>query len=97
MHGILLARGPGIQQNTCIENASLVDIAPTLLYSLGLGIPTTVDGDVLLDLFSPEYLQGNPPQFAEDPGVSEIAAPVTDLTPEDEEQIIQQLERLGYL
>jgi predicted AlkP superfamily phosphohydrolase/phosphomutase len=97
MHGILLARGPMIRQNAWLENARLVDMAPTILYILGVPIPQEMDGIVLGDLFSPLYRETHPVEYS-DPGKADyIAAVDTDLTSEEEEQIRRHLERLGYL
>lgn len=97
MHGILLARGSTIRQGTWVENARLVDMAPTMLYTLGVPIPEEMDGIVLEDLFTPLYREGHPIQFSVQGESSDITTVESNLTPEQEEQIRQQLERLGYL
>jgi predicted AlkP superfamily phosphohydrolase/phosphomutase len=48
--GILLARGPSFREGT-IEDASLVDVAPTVLHALWYRLPASMDGDVL-DVFA---------------------------------------------
>jgi predicted AlkP superfamily phosphohydrolase/phosphomutase len=50
--GIVLASGPGIEAGTRIEEATVVDVLPTLLHAIDEAVPTTVDGDVLHDVFA---------------------------------------------
>ena len=50
-YGIVLANGPGITHGT-IEGANIVDVAPTVLHALGVGVPEDMDGHVLTELFS---------------------------------------------
>lgn len=97
MHGILLARGPMIRQNAWLENARLVDMAPTILYTLGMPIPQEMDGVVLEDLFSPLHRETHPVEYSDQGKAGDIAAVDTGLSSEEEEQIRRHLERLGYL
>ena len=97
MQGILLAYGPMIKNNHTIEGARLVDMAPTLLYSLGLPVAKVMDGVVLKDLFVPEFLTANPETKASIRDKAEFDIPEASLTLEEEKQIEEQLRRLGYL
>ena len=50
----LLIKGPGIKQGLVLDEASgirTIDIVPTILHMMGLEIPDTVDGRVLLEIF----------------------------------------------
>ncbi len=97
--GILIAAGPGIRQTLVRSQADIADIAPTVLYLLGLPVPTEMDGCVLEELITPEWLAARPPQrqplaarFAEPalPG----NAPYSD----NEQRLLEQrLSDLGYL
>lgn len=49
--GILLLAGPGIRSGQQLAEASVLDIAPTILKAAGLPVPSGLDGD-LLDIFS---------------------------------------------
>lgn len=97
MHGVLLARGPTIRQGVWVENARLLDMAPTILYTLGEPVPGEMDGLVLKDLFSPLYLEAHPVQYADQGAAGDIGAVDSAFTPQEEEQIRRHLERLGYL
>jgi arylsulfatase A-like enzyme len=52
LEGIFIARGPHIRQNHCLEQAQIMDVAPTILHILGIPIPNDMDGEVLRDIFS---------------------------------------------
>lgn len=97
MQGILLAYGPMIKNNHIIQGARLVDMAPTLLYSLGLPVIQDMDGAVLKDLFTPEFIEANPERKASVLEMIEYHDTDLILTPEEQEQIEIQLKRLGYL
>jgi predicted AlkP superfamily phosphohydrolase/phosphomutase len=97
MHGILLASGPMIRRNYWMKNARLVDMAPTILYTLGEPVPEGMDGVVLTDLFSPTYLRMHPVQYADQGVAGDIGVVDSGYAPEEQEQIMMQLERLGYV
>jgi len=57
--GVLIAYGKDIMEDKRISGQKIIDIAPTVLYSLGLPIPDDMDGKVLIDLFNKEFLKVN--------------------------------------
>jgi predicted AlkP superfamily phosphohydrolase/phosphomutase len=97
MHGVLMTRGPMIRQDVWVENARLVDMAPTILYALGVPVPQEMDGVVLEEIFSLLYRESHPAQYTDQGKAGDIAAVDSGLTPEEEEQVRRHLERLGYL
>jgi predicted AlkP superfamily phosphohydrolase/phosphomutase len=97
MHGILIARGPKIRQDTWVENACLVDLAPTILYTLGLPVPKEMDGVVLENLFLPLHRKVHPVRYSSQGIAADIPSTDSTLTPEEEEQIRHQLKQIGYL
>lgn len=92
MTGILIARGRDIRIGGSVEGAGIVDLAPTILHSLGSGVPDNLDGKVLSAIFREDsgpartqvkYIQ------AESVGrESERGA---------EQKIIDRLKTLGYI
>ena len=54
LYGIFIALGKGIKKGRKIENARIVDIAPTILHIFGLPIPNDMDGRVLTEIFEPD-------------------------------------------
>ncbi len=61
--GVVLLLGEGIRPDTLITGAGLVDVAPTLLYGLGLPVARDLDGRVLTEAFSREFLKAHPLTF----------------------------------
>lgn len=96
MDGVLIVHGPGVRRARQVVGARIVDLAPTILYILGLPVPRQMDGGVLEDIFVPDYIGARPVErvdwvrrgaVAEDGGLSE----------EDESLIREKLRRLGYI
>ena len=58
--GIFIIKGKNIRKNMIIENAEIIDIAPTILYLMGVPIPSDMDGKVLKDAFIPNYKEERP-------------------------------------
>jgi hypothetical protein len=61
--GMLLLSGPGIRAGERISQVELVDILPTLLYSLDLPIARDLDGRVLTAAFDASFLARQPLTF----------------------------------
>lgn len=61
--GVLLLLGDGVRPGTLLTGASLVDTAPTLLYALGLPVARDLDGRILTEAFTPEFLETHPLTF----------------------------------
>ncbi len=64
-HGIFIAAGPHIRKNATIENASVLDVTPTLLHYLGFPVAKDMDGKVLTDVFAPDFVAANPIRYVE--------------------------------
>lgn len=93
MDGILMAQGPDLQPGN-IENARLMDLAPSLLYQMGLPIPESFDGHVLRALFSKSYLSHHPVQN----GQAVYDNQHNGELPEGyDEEIRKRLQSLGYI
>jgi predicted AlkP superfamily phosphohydrolase/phosphomutase len=94
LYGILLAYGPGIERNARLDKADIIDIAPTLLHMLNLPIPSSMEGDVLVDLLEKGAFPD--PLYEEvvdkDTGQEQLV-----YSEAEEEEIMRQLKNLGYL
>lgn len=98
--GVFAANGPRIRKGVTLPELSILDIAPTVLYSLNLPIPEDLEGKVSEELFEPNAFQEQPVQIggssSADLGAREAqTAPV--IAPEDEAVIMQRLRDLGYV
>ena len=50
-HGIFVMMGPGVKEDEHIYGASLLDVAPTILYAYGLPVGEDMDGTPLVNAF----------------------------------------------
>ncbi len=96
MHGILLGRGPELRRGAMVEGARIIDYAPTILHSFGAEIPSDMDGRVLEEIFTEEYMAGNPVKISDAAAYAEIerAGAMTD---EESDEIRERLRGWGYL
>jgi len=92
--GILLATGPNVHPGLLEEPAHLIDVAPTLLHTVGAPIPTGMEGRVLRELFMDGYLVLHPPTTGPDLPLNEEPKP---LSHEDAGAVMDRLLGLGYL
>lgn len=51
LYGIFIAYGQDIKRGITIENARIIDLAPTILHIMGVPIPKDMDGRVLKEIF----------------------------------------------
>jgi len=97
MDGILLAQGPNIRSNTVIEGAGIIDVAPTIIYALGMSIPSDMDGKPLKDLFEESYTQQAAASYTDEHKYEDVASDEYGYSEEEEESVRLKLEALGYL
>lgn len=97
--GVFAARGPGIRKGGEPVERSILDIAPLMLYSLGLPIPQDLEGAAPnASLYEESYLAKHPVQTTAEAGqakADESGGP--DLEAEDEAAILEQMRSLGYI
>ena len=95
-YGMLIMNGPGVHRGGTVEGASIQDIAPTVLHTMGLPVPADMDGQVLANAFEDEYMESFPVAIG-DPSVSTENATGSGYSEEGEKEIMDRLEGLGYL
>lgn len=94
-YGILVVSGPGVRRGLQIKGASIVDVAPTVLASLGMPVPESLDGRPLVSLFE-GVLPGDGVQ-GEALTVKQSGPPAQQLSRDEELQVLDRLRGLGYL
>jgi predicted AlkP superfamily phosphohydrolase/phosphomutase len=95
--GILIAWGPGVRKGGNIDGASIVDVAPTALYAMGLAVPDDVDGKVIRGLFEPGFVDQNAVRY-EQSSQNDAQDTIQDtFSGEEAREIQKRLEGLGYL
>jgi predicted AlkP superfamily phosphohydrolase/phosphomutase/tetratricopeptide (TPR) repeat protein len=98
-YGIFIMAGPTVRQGT-LDTTSLLDIAPTTLYLLGLPKGEDMPGRVIEAAIAPAFLQRFPRRTV--PSYEAIGRPVgsgTDLVADAavEQEMMDQLHSLGYI
>jgi len=98
--GIFGARGPAIRRGFIANELSILDIAPAVLYSLGLPLPEELQGRLPVEVYYEAVLKEHPVRKAAAgtslPGSPAVSTPVP-AELEDEETILQRLRELGYI
>jgi Tfp pilus assembly protein PilF/arylsulfatase A-like enzyme len=95
--GIFVMSGPGVRTGARLDEASVYDIAPTILALFHQPVPRSWPGRVLGNALTPERLASHPVRFlAEDPVRRGGGEPAPDDERETEE-LRGKLQSLGYL
>lgn len=97
MDGIILTQGPHMRHDATIEGAGIIDVAPTILYTLGMPIPSDMDGKPLTDLFEEEYICQTTSSYTDERKFEDVASDEYGYSEEEEESVRLKLEALGYL
>jgi predicted AlkP superfamily phosphohydrolase/phosphomutase len=96
MDGIFIMAGPHVRKGHHLDQACIVDVAPTILYLPGLPVEESMDGAVLLHALEPDHVASQAPIFAENrpaPAASRDESPYTEA---EAAAIRQRLTDLGY-
>jgi predicted AlkP superfamily phosphohydrolase/phosphomutase len=99
--GIFVAAGQGLLRGISMPKLSILDVAPLVLYSLGLAVPSDMEGHVPTEAFRPSWLRARPVRTASTAGavgVDSQPATVEIVYTEDEErELAARLRALGYI
>jgi len=95
--GIFAAYGDNIDHKTDFE-ASIMDVTPTVLYTLDMSLPKALDGKPLTHIFTSEFQHKTRLRFnQEEPLVPINDQNETDYSKTEEREIRNRLKELGYL
>ena len=97
--GILIAAGAGMQRMHNRGQAEIMDLAPTVLYLLGLPVPCEMDGRILDEMLDPDWLSTRPPQRLPLSHRLEIQSRIQEqaASAEQRRRLEERLGDLGYL
>ncbi len=91
--GIFIAKGPSIKSDLQLPEASILDLAPTILHLLNEPVPRIMDGEVLANIFDDpgevRYQEEDTKEFGDFDSQS--------LSDEETAQVEERLRSLGYL
>lgn len=92
--GLFLACGQGFKRGITAE-MDIIDLAPAVLFLLGLPIPEDMDGKVRPEIFDDEFFNARCLEFTT--ASSDATDEQIGFTKNEEQEILQRLEDLGYL
>jgi predicted AlkP superfamily phosphohydrolase/phosphomutase len=96
-NGMFVAAGPLVKSGAG-HGASIIDLAPTILYLLDREIPADMDGRVLEEALSPALLASRPVRRGEAGSAADSGrGPTREYNAEEEAEVLQRLRDLGYL
>jgi predicted AlkP superfamily phosphohydrolase/phosphomutase len=96
--GMFVATGPLVRERNTVDELSLIDLAPLLLYSLGTPIPDDIEGRVPVEILKEGVIDERPAKYvAAGSNVQTVASLDAEFDKESEEIILQRLRALGYV
>jgi predicted AlkP superfamily phosphohydrolase/phosphomutase len=96
MNGIFIALGESFKKGYRLEKSAIIDLAPTILYTMGIPVPSDMDGKVLEEIFGEQYLRNHPICFSQTG--KKIDHKEKNVYSQDEQMKIEErLRGLGYL
>ena len=93
----MLACGPAIRGGTELEQAEIIDLAPTILHLLELAIPDDMDGSVLTEMLTADYQVSHPLRHVEAAGTGPGDELSDGYSAEEAAEVEERLRSLGYL
>ena len=95
--GVIIAAGPGIRPGNRINEASVVDVTPTLLAYLGLPVAEDMDGKPIESIFEPQFLEEHPVEYVETYETGEQLGDDSPMESPMDDGIKEKLRSLGYI
>jgi predicted AlkP superfamily phosphohydrolase/phosphomutase len=99
LDGVFAISGGPTRRGTAFSGAQIIDVAPTVLYLMGLPIPGDMDGKPLFDALDPDFVSRNPPHYEQN-GTPTATAPQeqeTVFSEAEAEMIAKRLQSMGYI
>ncbi len=97
--GVIAGRGAGLKQDSLIQGATLLDVAPTVLTLMGVPVGRDMEGKVLVNAFErpPTIERIDSWESVPDPNATAADARASEEDPEVAAEAMRQLVELGYL
>lgn len=97
--GIFLALGKHIKQSFQIQDANIVDIFPTVLFTMGIPIPEGTDGRILTEIFKEDFIQCNHIKISRQQETADYMQAQDERAYSDNEAALieERLKGLGYI
>ena len=92
--GVLFLHGPGVRRGATLEQASPLDLMPTMAWLLDLPLAATLPGRPLTEAFEDAFVRAKPihkvPRYGTRPTEPLLPSPV-------DEEMLRSLKNLGYI
>jgi len=96
--GIFFLSGPGCKPNVDVTGTTLTDLCPTILFLLGVPVPTDLDGRIVDEAFEEDFLSRQPREYSERDEQRRVPEESDTVYSSDEEaMLIDNLKSLGYM
>jgi predicted AlkP superfamily pyrophosphatase or phosphodiesterase len=95
--GAYIFRGPGVRAAYRGEDASVVDVTPTMLAYLGLPVARDMDGSPMVDVLTDPFLKAHPIQYIDTYETGEPRGDQAPLESPMDEGLKEKLRALGYI
>lgn len=95
--GVFMAFGPGIESGKQLGRRNITDVASTLLYSLGLPVPSDFEGVVAPAMFTAAHKDAHPIVVGAATVGGGDDAHAEGMSEDEKAKIMEQLQMLGYM
>jgi predicted AlkP superfamily phosphohydrolase/phosphomutase len=96
-NGVFILWGKGVRTRVDLGTLALTDIAPTVLFLFGFDPPCDMDGRIAEKAFSEDFLARKQSRHAVSVPKGETEKEKRVYSEQEQEQIMEQLRRLGYV
>jgi predicted AlkP superfamily phosphohydrolase/phosphomutase len=93
--GVLILSGTGVKPGSRLEQANILDLAPTLLHAMGIAVPQDLDGRVLSEAFEASAAASRPVVYSQ-ANIYKDSAAEPDLSDEEMDEVQEKLRGWGY-
>ena len=97
LDGVVIMKGKPVQNGKNISGARIIDIAPTVLYLMGLPVPNDMDGRVITEAINQSYLDTHPISYSKVVDSNTNTRHPSEYNKDEEKQIEEALKTLGYI
>ena len=98
MNGVMICQGNGVvREGAQLDGARIQDLAPTVLYVMGVPIPKAMDGEVLLDLFTADFRETQAVRYSDSEPSQAEKDDHSSYSDEEQAEMREMLRALGYV
>jgi predicted AlkP superfamily phosphohydrolase/phosphomutase len=97
LEGVVIAAGSHVRPGIAARPPSILDVAPTVLYLLGLPIAEDMEGRMMREAIDPAFLSAHPPRTIPTYEREASQVPRAPVASPEDEQIRERLRSLGYI